>query len=165
MKTERVDFTLNLRDVLRNVLRHTQGDLARLAETLLLIAEGRDWEKYELPTLLALIERSPQHGGCGVSGVEIIAYLRVSLEVGQHDAPTQQALEALLDVLEAPTPGQRGQRRRRRAEKTRHLLRIENLSVLAETLRETLTPSQQAELIHALGQKHGGVEERDTSRR
>lgn len=153
MKARQTDFTLNLRDVLRNIIRHTQGDLARLAETLLLIVEGRDWEKYELPNLLALIERSPRQGGCGVSVVEIIAYLRVSLEVGRHNVATQQALEELIDLLEARSPRERGQRRRRRAEKTQRLLRIDNLALLAESLRNTLTPAQQADLIRQLVQR------------
>ena len=150
MTAQQVAFTLNLRDVLRNVARHTQGDLARLAETLLLIVEGRDWEKYDLPNLMALIERNPKQGGCGISVAQIIAYLRVSLEVGWHDAPTQQALEQLIEVLENPTPRERAQRRRRRAERTQHLLQIDNLRVLSDTLRSTLTASQRAELIDQL---------------
>ncbi len=135
--------------MLRNVARHTQGNLARLAETLLLI-EGRDWEKYDLPNLMALIERNPKQGGCGISVAQIIAYLRVSLEVGWHDAPTQQALEQLIEVLENPTPRERAQHRRRRAERTQHLLRIDNLRVLSDTPRITLTASQRAELIDQL---------------
>ena len=150
MIDQQINFTLNLRGVLRNVLRHAQGDLARLAETLLLIVEGRDWEKYGLPGLLALVERSPQQGGCGVSVIEIIAYLRVSLEFGRHDAPTQQALEALVELLEAPTSAQHSQRRRRRAERTQRLLQIENVRLLAEKLHQTLTPSQLSELVHLL---------------
>jgi hypothetical protein len=150
VSAQHISFTLNLRDVLRNVVRHTQGDLARLAETLLLIVEGRDWEKYELPSLLTLVERSPQQGGCGVSVTEIIAYIRVSMEFGRHDASTQQALEALVELLEAPTKAQRGQRRRRRSERTHQLLQIDNVRLLAETLQQTLTPSQLSELIHLL---------------
>lgn len=150
MTGQQVAFTLNLRDVLRNVIRHTEGDLARLAETLLLIVEGRDWEKYDLPNLIALIERSPKQGGCGIAVAQIIAYVRVSLEVGWHDVPTQQALEQLMEVLENPTPREQSQRRRRRAERTQRLLQTDNLRLLSDTLRITLTASQRAELIEQL---------------
>lgn len=146
MTAQQVAFTLNLRDVLRNVIRHTEGDLARLAETLLLIVERRDWEKYDLPNLMALIERTPQQGGCGIAVAQIIAYLRVSLEVGQYDGSTQQALEQLIEVLENPTPRVRAQRRRRRAERTQRLLQTDNVRVLSDTLRITLTRAQLTEL-------------------
>ena len=147
-------FTLNLRDVLRNVIRHTQGDLARLAETLLLIVERRDWEQYDLPNLIALIERSPKHGGCGLSVSEIIAYLRVSLEVGWYDPPSQKALEQLIELLENPTRRERAQRHRRRVERTQRLLRTENLELLSDTLRVTLTASQRFELMRQLNPFH-----------
>ena len=150
MTAQELAFTLNLRDVLRNVIRHAEGDLARLAETLLLIVEGRDWEKYDLPNLMALIERTPKQGGCGISVAHIIAYLRVSLEVGWYDVPTQQALEQLIEVLENPTPRERAQRRRRRVERTQRLLQTDNLRLLSATLRMTLTASQRAELIDQL---------------
>ncbi len=150
MKPERTDFTLNLRDVLRNVIRHTQGDLARLAETMLLIVESRDWKKYDVPSIKELIERSPVHGGCGVPVAEIVIYLRVSLELGQHTVPTQQALEQLIDLLEARSIRERSQRRRRRKEKVVRLLRIDDVLDMADAIHSTLTPAQLTEFIRQL---------------
>jgi hypothetical protein len=150
VKSQKVDFTLNLRDVLRNVLRHVQGDLARLVETLLLAAESRHWEQHNLPDLVALLERSPAEGGCGVSIAEILVYLRVALEIGQYAAPAQEAIEALMELLEAPSAQTRAQRRRRRAERVQRLLHTSDVTQLAEGLQQTLTPAQQRTLARRL---------------
>jgi hypothetical protein len=152
VKSQRIDFTLNLRDVLRNVLRHVQGDLAQLIKTLLLVVESRHWEHHALPDLVALLERSPAHGGCGVKVAEIIIYLRVALEIGTYAAPAQEAIEALIELLEAPDTRTRAQRRRRRSERVGRLLNLKDVELLASKLQQTLTPTQQRELSERLRQ-------------
>lgn len=152
MKTQKVDFTLNLRDVLRNVLRHTQGDLAQLIKTLLLVVESRHWEHHALPDLVALLERSPAQGGCGVQVAEIISYLRVALEIGRYASPAQEAIEALIELLEAPDTRTRAQRRRRRRERVARLLSVKEVETLATMLQQSLTPVQQQDLLERLRQ-------------
>ena len=146
MTEQRVGFTLTLRDVLRNGLRHTRADLTRLVETLTLIVDGQQWREQDLPDLKALVERPFLHGGCGVPSATVIAYLRLAREVGEYDLPTQRAIEHFIALLENPTRRQLSRRARERSERVQRILKADDMETLTHELRLSLTRAQLTEL-------------------
>ena len=150
MTQQRVGFTLTLRDVLRNSLRHTQTDLARLVETLALVVEGQHWQAHDLPDLKALVERPLAQGGCGVPSRQVIACLRVAREVGDYDLTTQRAIEHLIALLEVPNRRQLSRRQRERSERVQQILQADDPETLTHVLRLSLTRGQLADLCQRL---------------
>ena len=146
MTEQRVAFTLTLRDVLRNGLRHTRADLAHLVETLTLVVEGQHWQDHDLPDLKALVERPLAQGGCGLPSAKVIACLRVAREVGDYDRATQRAIEHLIALLEGPNRRQLSRRQRERSERVQQILQADDLETLTHTLRLSLTRGQLADL-------------------
>ena len=150
MSEQRVAFTLTLRDVLRNGLRHTRADLARLVETLTLVVEGQHWQAYDLPDLKALVERPLAQGGCGVPSRQVIASLRLARELGDYDRATQRAIERFIGLLEVPNRRQLSRRQRERSERVQQILQADDLDTLTRSLRLSLTRGQLAELCQRL---------------
>ena len=146
MSEQQSTFTLTLRDVLRNGLRHTQTDLARLVETLFLVVAGQHWQAHDLPDLKALVERPLAQGGCGLPSAKVIACLRVAREVGDYDLTTQRAIEHLIALLEGPNRRQLSRRQRERSERVQQILQADDLETLTHTLRLSLTRGQLADL-------------------